>query len=66
MDELVDLAEFRLEEVRKILIRAGLSRKEKIDKGKKQKSVNHKPSHEVIDELICSGQFVEEVDEEKG
>ena len=65
MDELVDLAEFRLEEVRKILIRAGLSRKEKIDKVKKQ-SVNHKPSHEVIDELICSGQFAEEVDEEKG
>ena len=65
MDELVDLAEFRLEEVRKILIRAGLSRKEKIDKGKKQ-SVNHKPSHEVIDELICSGQFVEEADEGKG
>jgi hypothetical protein len=65
MDELVDLAEFRLEEVRKILIRAGLSRREKIDKVKKQ-SVNHKPSHEVIDELICNGQFVEEVDEEKG
>lgn len=65
MDELVDLAEFRLEEVRKILIRAGLTRKEKIDKVKK-KNVNHKPSHEVIDELICSGQFVEEVDEEKG
>lgn len=65
MDELVDLAEFRLEEVRKILIRAGLSRKEKIDKVKKQKK-NDKPSHEVIDELICNGQFVEEVDEEKG
>ena len=64
MDELVD--EFRLEEVRKILIRAGLSRKEKIDKAKKQKNPNHKPSHEVIDELICNGQFVEEVDEEKG
>ena len=65
MDELVDLAEFRLEEIRKILIRAGLSRKEKIDKGKKQ-AKNHKPSHEIVDELICSGQFVEEVDEEKG
>lgn len=65
MDELVDLAEFRLEEVRKILIRAGLSRKEKINKAKK-KNVNHKPSHEIIDELIYNGQFVEEVDEEKG
>ena len=65
MDELVDLAEFRLEEVRKILIRAGLSRKEKIEKVKKQKK-NDKSSHEIIDELICSGLFVEEVDEDQG
>lgn len=65
MDELVDPAEIRLEEVRKILIRAGLSRKEKIDKAKKKKK-NDKLSHEIIDELICNGQFVEEVDEKQG
>lgn len=62
-DVLISMEELKIEEVRKMLIRAGLTRRTKMER---EKAKNHKPSHEVIDELICSGQFVEEVDEKQG